>query len=109
MRLSLFIFFINRFVAVSQGQVEIESVAKLLAKHKYKKLHRCFSKEMKANVSTSQLQEIWESIEGASGNYIDISQVEKKEHSDFIQQTGLVNFENGTYKLKLAVDREGSY
>jgi hypothetical protein len=106
MRLSLFIFFITGLFAVSQGQVEIESVAKLLAKHKYKKLHRCFSKEMKANVSTSQLQEIWESIEGASGNYIDISQVEKKEHSDFIQQTGLVNFENGTYKLKLAVDRE---
>ena len=101
MRVLLIAVFLLGGASVSLAQVEIEDVAELLAKHKFKRLHRCFSDEMKNNVSLEELKEIWESIEWASGNYKDISQVEKKEQNGFIKQTGLVNFENGTYKLQL--------
>lgn len=95
--------FMLSICSYAQAQVDITSVAELLAKHKFKKVHRCMTAEMQANVPAQQLQEIWQGIEATSGAYQDVSQIVRKDYPEYIHQTGLVNFENGTYRLQVSV------
>ena len=98
----LFSFFFSGLTSLAQSS--IEKVAWNMAKHKHKKVYRCFDEVMKSKISEQKLVEIWNGIETVSGQLIAVEEVQETPKDGNILSQCLLKFEAGAYKLQVSFD-----
>lgn len=88
------------------AQTQIEDIANSLGKHKFKKVYRCFSDNMKNKISQEQIEKIWKGLEETGGSYVALENIETKEKEGGSFQTGLVRFEELAMRLELSTNED---
>lgn len=83
------------------AQSNVEDAAELLAKQKFSKLYRCFTPELKKDVSKQQIKLIWLQTVHMFGELESVDHVQSSELSGQILETALLQFEKGSFELQL--------
>ncbi|HBN02912.1 MAG TPA: hypothetical protein DD396_02600 [Bacteroidetes bacterium] len=91
----------------ADAQIAIQDVAHQLAKHKYKKVYRCFDANMQDKVSAYQLKKIWEQMELSAGKLGSVVDVRKNLRDGGSRQSAMLQFEQAAVKMTLSVNENG--
>ena len=91
----------------ADAQIAIQDVAHQLAKHKYKKVYRCFDANMQDKVSAYQLKKIWEQMEMSAGKLGSVVDVRKNLRDGGSRQSAMLQFEQAAVKMTLSVNENG--
>lgn len=81
------------------AQGDLRQVAETLSKHKYKKVYRCFDKNLKSKISADKLEEIWSGLESINGELKQVDDVVTEQINDSRRQTGVLKFTTAALKL----------
>jgi len=88
-------------ISAVYGQSTLEKVAKLMSKHQYSKVYRCFDDNMKSKVPVQQLKELWEQMESVSGKLVSVDEITIKPLEGGSKQTAVLTFERAALNMQL--------
>lgn len=101
------LFGLTLFVGMSIYAQSIKEVAHTLDKHKYGKLYKCFTDEMKQNISKEKLKAVWEGLENGVGKLDSVGEPTILEKDGLTRQKANLYFEQAIVRITLATNENG--